>query len=89
MTAVIIAPGGAYQRLAMNLEGRAPANYFNALGIAAFVLRYRLGPSPRPRSPRNPRRIPSPTPGVLLIGLRLGNGRGWCELPLAAGRWDV
>lgn len=28
----------------MNLEGREPANYFNALGMAAFVLRYRLGP---------------------------------------------
>lgn len=44
MTAVIIAPGGSYQRLSMNLEGREPANYFNSLGIAAFVLRYRLGP---------------------------------------------
>jgi acetyl esterase/lipase len=44
MTAVIIAPGGAYQRLSMNLEGREPANYFNAMGIAAFVLKYRLGP---------------------------------------------
>src|SRR3954451_16115491 len=44
MTAVIIAPGGSYQRLSMNLEGRAPANYLNSLGIAAFVLRYRLGP---------------------------------------------
>jgi acetyl esterase/lipase len=44
MTAVIIAPGGSYRALASNLEGRAPANYFNALGIAAFVLRYRLGP---------------------------------------------
>ena len=44
MTAVIIAPGGGYARLSMNLEGRAPANYFNTLGIAAFVLRYRLGP---------------------------------------------
>jgi acetyl esterase/lipase len=44
MTAVIIAPGGSYQRLAMNLEGREPANYFNAMGVAAFVLRYRLGP---------------------------------------------
>jgi len=44
MTAVIIAPGGSYARLAMNLEGRAPANYLNTLGIAAFVLRYRLGP---------------------------------------------
>ena len=44
MTAVIIAPGGSYRALSMNNEGRAPANYFNALGIAAFVLRYRLGP---------------------------------------------
>jgi acetyl esterase/lipase len=44
MTAVIIAPGGSYQRLSMNLEGREPANHFNAMGIAAFVLRYRLGP---------------------------------------------
>jgi acetyl esterase/lipase len=34
----------AHARLSMNNEGRAPANYLNALGIAAFVLRYRLGP---------------------------------------------
>src|SRR4029079_5234554 len=44
MTAVIIAPGGSYARLSMTNEGRAPANYFNTLGIAAFVLRSRLGP---------------------------------------------
>jgi acetyl esterase/lipase len=44
MTAVIVAPGGSYRALAANLEGRAPANFFNTLGVAAFVLRYRLGP---------------------------------------------
>jgi len=44
MTAVIVAPGGGYRNLSMNKEGRAPANYLNTLGIAAFVLRYRLGP---------------------------------------------
>src|SRR6266568_593289 len=44
MTAVIVAPGGGYSHLSMNLEGRAPANYLNSLGVAAFVLRYRLGP---------------------------------------------
>ena len=44
MTAVIIAPGGGYGALAMNHEGRLPANYFNGLGMAAFVLKYRLGP---------------------------------------------
>jgi acetyl esterase/lipase len=44
MTAIIVAPGGSYRGLSMNLEGRAPANHLNALGVAAFVLRYRLGP---------------------------------------------
>ena len=44
MTAVIICPGGGYGALAMNHEGRQVANYFNNLGIAAFVLKYRLGP---------------------------------------------
>src|SRR5262245_22714173 len=44
MAAVVIAPGGSYARLSMNNEGRARANYLNTLGVAAFVLRYRLGP---------------------------------------------
>ncbi len=43
-TAVIIAPGGSYQRLAANHEGRQVANWFNAHGVTAFVLQYRLGP---------------------------------------------
>lgn len=43
-TAVIIAPGGGYQNLAMNHEGRQVANWFNAQGVTAFVLKYRLGP---------------------------------------------
>lgn len=47
MTAVVIAPGGGYVNLSMNLEGRLPANYLNSLGIAAFVLKYRLGPTYR------------------------------------------
>jgi acetyl esterase/lipase len=42
--AVIICPGGGYQNLASNHEGRQVANYLNSLGVAAFVLRYRLGP---------------------------------------------
>src|SRR5262249_27563585 len=42
--AVIVCPGGSYTRLAANHEGRQVANYLNSLGIAAFVLRYRLGP---------------------------------------------
>ena len=44
MTAVIVAPGGGYRALSMNKEGRLPAAYLNSLGVAAFVLKYRLGP---------------------------------------------
>jgi acetyl esterase/lipase len=44
LTAVIVAPGGGYRSLSMNKEGRLPAAYLNSLGIAAFVLKYRLGP---------------------------------------------
>src|SRR5579862_4760405 len=43
-TAVIVAPGGGYQNLAMNHEGRQVASWFNAQGVRAFVLKYRLGP---------------------------------------------
>lgn len=43
-TAVIVAPGGGYAMLASNHEGRQVANWFNALGVTAFVLKYRLGP---------------------------------------------
>ena len=43
-TAVIVAPGGGYSVLAMNHEGRQIANWLNAAGITAFVLKYRLGP---------------------------------------------
>jgi acetyl esterase/lipase len=41
-TAVIICPGGGYGRLAMEKEGAEPARWFNSLGVAAFVLKYRL-----------------------------------------------
>ncbi len=43
-TAVVIAPGGGYGMLASNHEGRQFANWFNAMGMTAFVLKYRLGP---------------------------------------------
>jgi acetyl esterase/lipase len=42
--AMIVCPGGGYQQLASNHEGRQVASFLNSLGIAAFVLRYRLGP---------------------------------------------
>jgi acetyl esterase/lipase len=43
-TAVVVAPGGGYQHLSMMKEGADVAAWLNAHGVAAFVLRYRLGP---------------------------------------------
>ena len=42
--AVIVCPGGGYAHLAITYEGYDVAEWFNKLGISAFVLRYRLGP---------------------------------------------
>jgi acetyl esterase/lipase len=41
-TAVVICPGGGYRLLVTEREGRKIALAFNRLGVAAFVLRYRL-----------------------------------------------
>ena len=41
---VVVAPGGGYCGLAMDHEGRQVASWFNAMGVTAFVLKYRLGP---------------------------------------------
>lgn len=41
-TGVIIAPGGAFVALAIDLEGNEAARWLQQRGIAAFVLKYRL-----------------------------------------------
>ncbi|WP_414656171.1 alpha/beta hydrolase [Flavobacterium sp.] len=41
-TAVIICPGGGYSHLAFEKEGTKVAEWFNSIGIAAFVLKYRM-----------------------------------------------
>jgi acetyl esterase/lipase len=43
-TGVIIAPGGAFQLLAIDVEGRVVAQWLVDHGIAAFVLKYRTTP---------------------------------------------
>jgi len=40
--AVVICPGGGHRLLVFKAEGDDPARYLNSLGIAAFVLKYRL-----------------------------------------------
>src|SRR5437763_13526121 len=45
-TAVIVAPGGGFRWLSINNEGWKIAKALNAQGVAAFVLKYRLQPTP-------------------------------------------
>ncbi len=40
--AIVICPGGGYGGLAMDHEGKNWAQFFNRMGIAAFVLKYRM-----------------------------------------------
>jgi acetyl esterase/lipase len=40
--AVIICPGGGHRELVFDAEGKEAAEYFNSIGVTAFVLKYRL-----------------------------------------------
>ncbi len=40
--AVVICPGGGYEHLAYEKEGVKVAQWFNKIGVAAFILKYRL-----------------------------------------------
>jgi acetyl esterase/lipase len=44
-TFVVVAPGGGYTHLALDHEGAQVAQWLNAHGVGALVLRYRLGPT--------------------------------------------
>lgn len=41
-TAVVVCPGGGYRFLSMDFEGHQIAEWFNRIGVTAFVLQYRL-----------------------------------------------
>jgi acetyl esterase/lipase len=41
-TAVVVAPGGGFHELVYENEGVRAAEFFNGIGVAAFVLKYRL-----------------------------------------------
>ena len=43
-TGVVIAPGGGFSKLALDLEGSEVAENLNAIGVSAFVLKYRTSP---------------------------------------------
>lgn len=42
--AVVVCPGGGYGFLADNHEGKQVAEWLNSIGVAAFVLKYRIAP---------------------------------------------
>jgi acetyl esterase/lipase len=71
-TAVIIAPGGGFRVLAIDQEGYWVADWFAQHGIAAFVLKYRLAPTPQSdeeilpggRAPMPPTGAPGAAPGA-------------------------
>ena len=42
-TAVVVCPGGGHRLLVFNAEGIEPAKFLSDLGVAVFVLKYRLG----------------------------------------------
>jgi acetyl esterase/lipase len=46
--AVVVCPGGGYGFLADDHEGKQVAEYFNGLGVHAFVLKYRIVTKDRP-----------------------------------------
>jgi endo-1,4-beta-xylanase len=46
-TAVVIAPGGGHSQLVIDKEGWEMADWFNKIGVAAFVLKYRLARAPK------------------------------------------
>ncbi len=47
-TAVIVCPGGGYGFLADDHEGKQVAEFYNTLGVTAFVLKYRIATKERP-----------------------------------------
>ena len=61
--AVMICPGGGYGILAASHEGSDIARWFNEMGVAAFVLKYRL---PNPEIMTNQQEVP-------LLGCYAGN----------------
>jgi acetyl esterase/lipase len=41
-TGIVVCPGGGYERLALDKEGHDVARWLTSIGVAAFVLKYRL-----------------------------------------------
>jgi acetyl esterase/lipase len=89
-TAMIVAPGGGFRTLMMSYEGEDVARRLNAMGVDAFVLKYRLvysGPgapkAERRTSPERPKRF------VLTGAYKAQAGQDMIALAAADGRQAV
>lgn len=77
--AIIIAPGGGYSILAINLEGEDIARMYNRLGVSAFLLKYRVPARP-------------PVPGMPVWFAPLQDAQravGIVRYGAVEGRWNV
>lgn len=98
--AVIVAPGGGFRTLSMNNEGWDVARALADRGIAAFVLKYRLNPTPQdmPGFERSMREMfsagapPRPAPGTAIAGLapQIADARAaFALVRLRAKEWGI
>ena len=99
--AVIVAPGGGFRVLSMENEGSDVARALADKGVAAFVLKYRLNPTPadleafaRPPTPAGTRPATRPSPAEMAarLGPQIADANAAFALVRAnarAGKWHV
>jgi endo-1,4-beta-xylanase len=81
--AIIIAPGGSHRELWIDHEGHRPAKWLSERGVAAFVLKYRLG-----REPGSTYSVEEHALGDILRAIRMVRHRSG-EWGIDAGRIGV
>jgi acetyl esterase/lipase len=74
--AMIVAPGGSHRELWIDHEGHRPAKWLSERGIAAFVLKYRLG-----REAGSPYSVETHAVGDMLRAIRYVRSR--------SGEWGI
>lgn len=98
--AVIVAPGGGFRTLSMNNEGWDVAKALADKGVAAFVLKYRLNPTPEDMGAFEKsmaemfsgaaRRPPTPQDPSLALAPQIADARAAFALVRSrAGEWHV